>query len=156
MSDALLARLRTHKFLSGLPDGTTDLVAEHADLARFRPGTLIFREGDPAERLYLVTHGHVSVEIHAPGRGALMVEKVPPGRVVGLSWVAPPYRYEFDARAIDEVEAVTIAASPLREALAADPAVGFPFLEKLTGLILERLQATRIRLLDLYGRVESA
>ena len=71
--------------------------------------------------------------------------------MVGLSWAAPPFRYQFDARAIDEVEAVAVPTAPLRVALAEDPALGYLFLDRLAAVMLDRLQATRIRLLDLYG-----
>jgi CRP-like cAMP-binding protein len=75
--------------------------------------------------------------------------------VVGLSWAAPPFRYQFDARAIDEVEAVAIDTAPLRVALAENPVLGFLFLDRLAAVMLERLQATRIRLLDLYGTTDA-
>jgi CRP-like cAMP-binding protein len=73
------------------------------------------------------------------------------GDVVGLSWAAPPFRYQFDARAVDEVEAVAVGTAPLRLALAENPDLGFLFLDRLAAVILGRLQATRIRLLDVYG-----
>ena len=153
MSDAVSELLQSHAFLEGLSERTVDLVAEHAVRERFRPGEVLFREGGPADLIFLLTQGHVAIEIHAPNRGPIVVETLGPGQIVGLSWAAPPFRYGFDARAIDEVEGVGVASAQLRVALAADPIIGFPFLERLSAVILERLQATRVRLLDLYGSV---
>ncbi len=93
----------------------------------------------------------MAIEVHAPNRGPIVIETIGAGHVVGLSWAAPPFHYQFDARAIDEVEAVGVETGPLRVALAENPVFGFLFLDRLTAVVLERLQATRLRLLDLYG-----
>lgn len=153
MSEAIRDLVQRHAFLDGLPERAVDLVAEHAVAGTYRPGDVLFREGEPADLMFLLTQGHVAIEIHAPNRGPIVVETLAPGHIVGLSWAAPPFRYGFDARAIDEVEGVEVDSAHLRAALAADPGVGFPFLERLSAVILERLQATRVRLLDLYGSV---
>jgi len=151
LSEAARTLLAGHAFLAGLPEGTVQLVADHAEPATFPAGVLLFREGGSADVAYLITKGHVAVEIHAPSRGPVVVETLHAGNVVGLSWAAPPFRNQFDARAVDDVEAVGVDAAQLRAALAANPAIGFPFLDRLVAVILERLQATRVRLLDLYG-----
>ena len=151
MSEAARDLLRGHAFLAGLPEGTLDLVAEQGEPSTFPAGEVLFREGEPADLVFLLTRGHVAIEIHAPNRGPIVVETLAAGSIVGLSWAAPPFRYGFDARAVDEVEGVAIESSSLRAALSADPAAGFPFMERVSAVILERLQATRVRLLDLYG-----
>jgi CRP-like cAMP-binding protein len=145
------AHLEGHAFLAGLPEGTLELVADLAQPMAFVPGQLLAREGTLADLTYMITSGHVAIELHAPHRGPLVVETLSAGSVVGLSWSAPPFRYGFDVRALDDVQAAAIDATRLRAALAANPALGLPFVERLTGVILDRLQATRIRLLDLYG-----
>ena len=151
MSEAARDLVSGHTFLAGLPSEAVDLVADRAEVVTFRPDVLLFREGNPADVAYLVTTGHVAIEVHAPNRGPIVVETIGAGHVVGLSWAAPPFRYQFDARAIDEVEAVAVDAAALRVALAENPVLGFLFLDRLAAVMLERLQATRIRLLDLYG-----
>jgi len=152
MSEAARNLLSSHAFLAGFPPAAIALVAEHADTATFRPGVLLFREGSPADVTYFITKGCVSIEVHVPNRGPMVVETLRPGQVVGLSWAAPPFRYQFDARAVDEVEVVSVDTARLRVALAENPVVGFLLLDRLTAVILERLQATRIRLLDIYGK----
>ena len=155
MSEAALNLLSGHAFLAGFPPEAVALVAEHAEPASFRPGVLLFREGSPAEVTYFITKGTVSIEIHTPNRGPMVVETLRAGQVVGLSWAAPPFRYQFDARAVDEVDVVCVDTAHLRVALAENPLLGFLLLDRLAGVILERLQATRIRLLDIYGRSDA-
>ena len=151
MSERTRALLEEHAFLAGFPAEAIDLLAASGKSVVFGAGALLFHEGSAADTAYLVTAGRVAVEVHAPNRGPVVVDTVAAGHVVGLSWAAPPFRYQFDARALEVVEAVAVDATRLRAALAEDPVLGFLFLDRLTAVMLERLQATRIRLLDLYG-----
>ena len=103
-----------------------------------------------ADTFYVIRRGRVSIDVHAPGRGAEVIETVGPGSVVGWSWLVPPYRWTFDARALDDVGAIAIDGACLRAKALADPAFGFALLSRVSAVLLERLQATRLRLLDLY------
>ncbi len=155
MSEAARRLLSGHAFLAGFPPEAVELVADRAEVVTFRPGVLLFREGSTADIAYLMTKGHVAIEVHAPNRGPIVVETIGVGHVVGLSWAAPPFRYQFDARAVDEVEVVCVDAARLRVALAEHPMLGFLLLDRLAAVILDRLQATRIRLLDIYGKSDA-
>jgi CRP/FNR family transcriptional regulator, cyclic AMP receptor protein len=155
VSQAVRELLAGHGFLAGFPGEAVDLLAERGQIYTFRPGTLLFREGASADYVYLLTKGHVAIEVYAPGRGPIVVETIDAGHVVGLSWAAPPFRYQFDARAMDDVEAVGLDSEGLRTSLAEYPVFGFLFLDRLAAVTLERLQATRVRLLDLYGKSDA-
>jgi CRP-like cAMP-binding protein len=140
-----------HPLLAGLPG---DAVAEVAGCARnvaYAPGELLLAEGDPADTLFLVRRGRIAIEIHAPGRGPIVIETVGPGAAVGWSWLFPPYRWQFDARAAVAVGVVAVDAACLRAKADADDALGHQLVTRVAAVLLERLQATRIRLLDLYG-----
>jgi CRP-like cAMP-binding protein len=147
----LSLRLAAHRFLEGLDTEDVALLAAVARPAEFPAGTYLIREGEEADTIYFVDRGRVAIELHAPGRGPLVVETVGPGQVVGLSWVSPPFRWQFDARAAEAVGAVGVDAPALRLILAERPVLGFDLLQRLSGVLLERLQTTRVRLLDLYG-----
>ncbi len=140
-----------HDFLSGFPDEVLELVGRAGEPVTFAAGTLMFREGSPADVAYLVSRGQVSIEVHSPNRGPVTVDTIPAGHMVGLSWAAPPYRYQFDARAESDVEAVALDAVSLRAALAENPAAATVFSDRLASVLLARLQAARLRLLDVYG-----
>ena len=118
----------------------------------FGPGELLLVEGQPADTLFLVQRGRVAIEIHGADRGTLVVETVEPGGAVGWSWLFPPYRWHFDARALEPVGAVAVDAACLRAKVDADREFGLRcWSPGSPGVLLERLQATRLRLLDLYG-----
>ena len=150
MSRTVERILGDHPFLAGLPPGTVSLVAGCARLATFEPGELLTAEGGPADTLLLIHLGRVAVEAHRPAGGALWVETVGPGHLVGLSWAAPPFRWQFDARALEPVSAVAVDVRRLRDQLGRHPDIGVALLDRMTGRLVDRLQTTRLRLLDLH------
>jgi CRP-like cAMP-binding protein len=126
-----------------------------AATAGFKRGESVFREGDPADVFYVVRRGRVALELFVPGRGALTIETLEPGEVVGWSWLFPPYRWHFDARAITAVRAVAVDGACLRGKCDHDSALGYELMRRFSAVLIERLQATRVRLLDLYGRADA-
>ena len=88
-----------HPFTSGLSPAEVDAIAEGARVVDLLPGEALFREGRPATHAYLVTHGHVGIEVHHPGRGSIAVSTVGAGELLGWSWLLPPHAWHFDATA---------------------------------------------------------
>ena len=150
MTGSLERAIADHPFVIGLPEGTVDLVASCARPAKFSTGEFLMSEGGDADTLHLIEQGRVAVEIHAPSRESLVIETVDGGHVVGLSWMAPPFRWHFDVRALTPVSTVAVDRDRLRSQLERRPDIGYALLGYLNSVLLERLQATRVRLLDLY------
>jgi CRP/FNR family cyclic AMP-dependent transcriptional regulator len=144
----LIAR---HPFAAGLSDEHLALLSTCARNVSLRTGAMLCVEGESADTFYLLRRGHVSIEVHQAGRGPIVIETVGTGGVVGWSWLVPPYHWTFDARVLEPVGALAIDGACLREKSLEDPALGFALLSRVAQELLERLQATRVRLLDLYG-----
>lgn len=144
--------LGAHPFFVGLDPSFIALASECAQDVRFAAGEFICHEDDVADRFYLVREGHVALQISAPGRGAATFLTVGPGDVFGVNWLAPPYRWSFDARAIEATRAVALNAACLRAKCECDPALGFALTRRVLPVLIERLHACRVQLLDLYGR----
>jgi CRP-like cAMP-binding protein len=115
-----------------------------------KPGVFLLVEGEAAETLYLLRRGLVSLEVRDPGRPPLVIETIGAGAAVGWSWLFPPYRWQFDARAIEPVGAIAVDAVCLRSKAEADPAFGYQLIMRVASVIRSRLDATQVRLLDLY------
>ena len=143
--------VREHPFFAGLAEDFLDLVVGCAKNVRFEAGAFLLREGGPADWLYLLRHGRVSLEVTIPGRDALSLMTLGEGEIVGLSWLVPPYRGAFDARALGLVRAVAIDAGCLRAKCEADHDLGYDVMKRFLPVLSQRLQATRLQLLDLYG-----
>jgi CRP/FNR family cyclic AMP-dependent transcriptional regulator len=122
----------------------------------FAPGERIMREGDPADAFYVIREGAVALETVVPARGPVVLQTLHDGDLLGWSWLVPPYRTAFDARSLDATRVVAIDGVCLRGKSEADPALGYALLKLLSGVFLQRLQDTRLRLLDLYGRTGAA
>ncbi len=135
----------------GMSDEALELMAGCASNVRFADGDWLFREGDQADTFYVVRHGNVSLEMFVPPRGSVAIDTVDPGDVVGWSWLFPPYRWHFDARAVGVVRATAFDGACLRGKCDDDPALGYDLMRRFAQVTIERLQGTRLRLLDVYG-----
>lgn len=147
MADILAA----HPLFAGLDTEITDLLGGCAGNRHFSDGAYLFKADDPADAFYLLRSGNVALEMRMPGRGRLTVETVHPGHVVGASWILPPYRWRFDARAVGPVRATGIDATCLRKKCDAEPRIGYQVMQRFLPIVAERLQSTRLRLADLYA-----
>jgi CRP/FNR family cyclic AMP-dependent transcriptional regulator len=135
----------------GLDDEARTLVAGCARNVHFGAGDRIFKEGGEADVFYVVRHGSVAVEAFVPARGPVTIETIEAGEVLGWSWLFAPYRWHFDARALGLVRATRFDAACLRAKCEQDPAFGYDLILRFTQVLIERLQWTRLRLLDVYG-----
>jgi len=135
----------------GMSDEALELLSGCATNIRFADGETLFREGDDADVFYVVRHGRVALDMFVPARGAVTIETVDPGEVIGWSWLFSPYRWHFDAKALGVVRATVFGAACLREKCAEDTAFGYDLMGRFTQVLIERLQWTRLRLLDVYG-----
>jgi len=128
-----------------------ELIAGCGQNTGFEAGQYLFHEGDPADTFYLVRHGRVMLETFIPGRGALTVETIDEGDVIGWSWLFPPYRWHFDGRVIERGSAIVFDGACLRGKAEADHDLGYELMKRFAAQMIERLQATRIQVLDVYG-----
>lgn len=142
--------IRSHPILAGLAPEVLDELTGCARNVAFGKGALLLAEGQAADTFYLVRRGRVAIEVRAPMGDPLVVETVGPGAAVGWSWLVPPYTWQFDARAVEPVGAIALDGTCLRGKAEADPALGYTLMRRVAGVLLERLHATQLRLLDLY------
>ena len=146
--DELLADV---PLFEGLGDDARSLLAGCARNVHFDAGDRLFREGGEADVFYVVRHGSVAVEAFVPARGPVTIETIEAGDVLGWSWLFPPYRWHFDARALTVVRATVFDARCLREKCDSDPALGYALMGRFAQVLIDRLQSTRLRMLDVYG-----
>jgi CRP-like cAMP-binding protein len=143
--------LAEHPFLQGLEPRHIQLIVGCASNVRFDPGQYLFHEGDQANKFYFIRHGKVAVEIRAAGKGPITIQTLGEGEVLGWSWLIPPYEWHFDARAVELTRAFALDGKCLRTKCEEDRDLGYEMLKRFTHIIEQRLQATRLQLLDLYG-----
>jgi CRP-like cAMP-binding protein len=150
------SQLRDHPFLYGLDAAYLPLLAGCAADVEFAAGSLLFREGEPAGRCFLLHAGRLAMEITAPGRGPLIVQTLAAGDVAGFSWLLEPHVWHFDGQALEPVRAIALDGVCLRAECERDPRLGFDLMQRFARLATRRLQATRLRLLDVYGNANAS
>ena len=140
-----------HPFFAGLDEGFRRLVSGCAKNVVFEAGQYLFHEGDPANQFYLLRHGKVALQVTSPGRGAITFQTLTEGEIVGVSWLIPPYRWAYDAKAVEPCRAIALDAACLRQKCEADHDLGYELMKRFMSVLIQRLHATRMQMLDVYG-----
>lgn len=147
--------INEHPFLDGLSRDWLDKMSLQARRANYHRGHRLFAEGGKAEHFWLVRSGIVTLDITIPGRGDVVVETIGPGTVLGWSWLFPPYRWHFGAVAAEHTLTIRFDAEGVRRLCGNDPALGYELSQRFMSIVVQRLQATRVRMLDMYALAES-
>ena len=142
--------LDTFPLLTNLSHTQRAAVAGVSRIETYEPGARLFDEGGLADQCWLVLAGCVTVDTTVQPRGRVALQSIGPGELVGWSWLVPPYRWHFGATVVTPTRAAVIDTGALRQLADDDPALGYQLSLILIDALLNRLQATRIRLLDLY------
>ncbi|HET9118628.1 MAG TPA: cyclic nucleotide-binding domain-containing protein [Pseudonocardiaceae bacterium] len=136
--------------LAGMPPAHLDLLTSAARQVSFAQDERLFEEGQPAKGCWLLLRGCVALDTTIPGRGRMVVQTLGTGDVLGWSWLTTPYTWHFGAVATAPTSAFAVDTDQLQALAEDDPSFGYPLAMRLLGVLLERLQTTRARLLDLY------
>lgn len=140
-----------HPFFQGIDERLRALLIGCAANERFIAGEHLFREGGEAKKFFLIRAGTVAIEVEAPVKKAIVLETLGEGDVLGWSWMVPPYRTAFAARAQSPVRVLSFDARCLRGKMEEDPALGYEVLRRFLPVMAHRLSAARLQMLDLYG-----
>lgn len=143
--------LHQHPFVQGLDDAVIDFIAGCARNVLFQANQMILKQGESADWFYLVRRGAVALEMYAPGKGPITFLTVRDGEILGSTWLLPPYRWNYDARAVEVTRAIAFDAECLRGKCEADHHVGYEMMKRFLPPLIERLQAARMQSLDLYS-----
>jgi len=147
--------LAEHPFFKGLEEPYLQLLVGCASNVRFNAGEVVFREGEEANRFYLIRQGKVAVETFAPGRGPIIMQTLGEGEVLGWSWLIAPYRWRFDGRAVELTRAIALDGECLRGKCEEDHNLGYELMKRVSHVMEKLVEATRLQLVDVYGGTRS-
>ncbi len=136
-------------FLDGMSARHLRTMAECAMPSAFSGGEMIFREGDVANRFYLLQEGSVALESRSRESDPIHIQTIGAGDVLGWSWLFPPFLWHFDARAIEPVKVLFIYGSRLRDHCEDDHDFGYELVKRMAEVMMRRLQATRWQLFEI-------
>lgn len=141
--------LKEHSFFRGLEPEYIDFIVGCASHKVFKAEEEILREGEPADKFYLIRSGKVMIYMNAAQ--PITIQTIGGGEILGWSWLIPPYRYRFSARAVENTRAIALDGKCLRGKCEKSPDLGYELLKRLIGVFTGRLEATRLQLLDIYN-----
>jgi len=144
----LWKEIASHPFLAGMSPHHLELLACYAMKKQFKPGEVIFRAGEPAHGFYLVERGQIALEGSVMEHGPIATDVVSAGEPLGWSWLFPPYRWHFNARAIEPVTVIFFDGDILRRHYNEDLTLGHDLSQRICKVMVQRLQATRHKLIE--------
>jgi CRP/FNR family cyclic AMP-dependent transcriptional regulator len=149
MAHSLEDMLADHPFFKGMRSAHLRIVAGAAMKTHMETDQFIFREGDPANRLYLIQKGRVALEAPGTESTATRFEIIGAGDMLGWSWLFPPFYAHFAARALEPTEGIFLYGTRLREECEQNPEFGYDLMKRTVAVVIQRLQATRGRLVEI-------
>jgi len=149
-TESMATRVMLHPFLAGMNHTQLALLTDCAMASHFKPGQIILREGEMANRFYLIEKGEVVLESGGDFGKPVVVEKIGAGDLLGWSWMFPPYVWHFTARSVEPTEAIFFYGTILREYCERDPSLGYELFKRMAPIMLRRLQAARDKMLAVH------
>ncbi|MFO0968952.1 MAG: cyclic nucleotide-binding domain-containing protein [Gemmataceae bacterium] len=151
MIDGITDTFASHDFLRQLSERALLRLVSGATPFTAKPGQYLARQGTPSHAFFLIQSGNVALGTSGPKGDTITIQTVGPGESVGWSWLVPPYRWQFDCRAVDEVKGLKFDAEWLRAECEQDCELGYQLLKQLAKVLAERLVMTRLRLVQTVG-----
>lgn len=144
--------LAEHPFVKGLEKEHIQLILGCAKNVVIEAGKYLFKENEEANSFYIVRKGKIALEIYSPEKGAIVIQTIGEGEMIGWSWMVPPYQWKFDTRAIELTRLIELDGTCLRTKCESDPKLGYEIMKRLANVFEQRINSLRLQLLDLYSK----
>ena len=143
-----------HPFFLGMKPEQLDVLVSCASETKLKADQVLFREGEPANKFYLIESGRIAIVAHQLANGTALVQTLGPGDVLGWSWLFPPFTWHFQARALEPAPAIVLDGARLLVTAEKNREFGYELMKRVAQVVIRRLQATRKQLLE--QQIESA
>lgn len=148
-TEPIATRVTLHPFLAGMNRVQLALLTDCAMATHFKKNQTILREGEFANRFYLIESGKVVLESLNGSGEAQVIETIGSGDLLGWSWMFPPYTWQFTARAVEPTAAIFFYGTILREYCEKEHSLGYELLKRMSAVMVKRLQSARKTMLNL-------
>ena len=111
---------------------------EQMETVRFPRGTTIFEEGEPGDRLYIITAGKIKLARHAPDGRENLLTIMGPSDMFGELSIFDPGPRTSSAVCVTEVQAATMNSEMLKQWVSDHPAIA----QQLLRVLARRLRRT--------------
>jgi CRP/FNR family cyclic AMP-dependent transcriptional regulator len=140
--------LSAHEFFSELSDDVLEFLCECSSTLVIKKGQILFRQGENADKFYVVRNGRISIEMPAIMGPNLEIQTLGKDHVLGWSWLISPYKWHFQTEAEEDSELLQFDGAAILARCEQEPKFGYELLKKFAGLMSERLNAARQKMMD--------
>jgi len=140
--ESMTARLARFPLFAGMNRQHLALLAARAVSVHLKKGEVIFREGDLADRMYLIETGKVRLQSSSGTRDPRL----------GWSWMFPPQTRTYTAQAVEPIRAIFFEGIALRECCENDHSLGYELLKRMSFIMYQRLKTAQNRMLTAHTR----
>ena len=147
-SPALYQLVERQPFFKGMKARQLQVLADSAMVMNFETGQVIFQQGGPANRFYLILEGQAVLESELPDQTAIPIQTLGPGDDLGWSWLFPPYSTQLSARALAPTKTLFFYGTRLREQCEQDHELGYQIMSRIAEVTTHCLQMMQGRLME--------
>ncbi len=149
MTNQLIVKyLSGHDFFSELSEDTLKFLSECASSRDIKKSQTLFKQGERADKFYVVRNGRIAVQIPALMGPNLEIQSLGKDQVLGWSWLISPYQWNFQAKAEDDSELLEFNGTAILARCEQEPKFGHEVLKRFAALMSERLEAVRLKMMD--------
>lgn len=143
--------LSQQALFAGLDEKYIAFLSRHAKKLSIEKGEMLFRQGEPAEKFYVVRDGRISVQIPSLYGPPLEIQALGNDQVLGWSWLIAPYRWSFQAKAELDTDLLEFDGRAVLAHCEEEPRFGFELLKRFAALMSERLEAARLKMMEAWN-----
>jgi CRP-like cAMP-binding protein len=147
--------LSKHRFFKDFDRSYLKVLADHAVEKGFRRGERVSAQDDVASSFFLILEGEMEVQIPSIYGPPIVVQTLAKDDILGWSWLIPPYKWHFEAKASEDTRVLEFNGEDLRARCEEDPKMGYELMKHFAGLMADRVQAARMRVLEVCGPAEA-
>lgn len=140
--------LSSHEFFSGFNDDILKFLCECSSMHEIKKGQILFRQGENADKFYVLRNGCISIQMPAIMGPNLEIQALGKGQVLGWSWLIPPFKWSFQAMAEEDSELLMFDGTAILARCEREPKFGYELLKKFAALMSMRLDAARQKMMD--------
>jgi CRP/FNR family transcriptional regulator, cyclic AMP receptor protein len=140
--------LTAHEFFSGFSDDVLKFLCECSSTREIKKGQILFRQGENADKFYVVRNGCISIQMPAIMGPTLEIQTLGKDQVLGWSWLISPYQWNFQTKAEEDSELLQFDGTAILARCEQEPKFGYELLKKFAGLMSVRLNAARQKMMD--------
>ncbi len=148
INQSTIEYLSAHEFFSGLSDDILKFLCECSSRREIKEGQILFRQGENADKFYVILNGCISIQMPAIMGPAMEIQSVGKDQVLGWSWLISPYKWSFQTRAEVDTELLEFDGTALLAHCEQEPKFGYELFKKFAGLMSERLSVARQKMMD--------